>query len=116
MPHPFCRPQDLLIDMFGGPDHVAEMTGRKSRMVREGGCFRFRPRATDDTPLDLVRNWHLHMAAGQPSAAWSCSSPRTAAYCLLQCGAGRQQGHGFYSVSGCASTMRLTVRHVHQCR
>ena len=48
------QPQDLLIDMFGGPDHVAEMTGRKARMVREGGCFRFRPRASDETPLDLV--------------------------------------------------------------
>lgn len=50
----FHSPQDLLIDMFGGPGKVAEMTGRKSRMVREGDCFRFRPRADGDIPLDLV--------------------------------------------------------------
>ena len=28
-------PLDLIIDQLGGPDHVAEMTGRRWRIVRQ---------------------------------------------------------------------------------
>ncbi|KAF1744582.1 hypothetical protein MXB_826 [Myxobolus squamalis] len=46
---------DELIDKLGGPSHVAEMTGRKSRIVRAGKqIFSYDSRATDDCPLEMI--------------------------------------------------------------
>jgi len=48
--------QDELIDLLGGADNVAELTGRKSRMVRgKDGKIRFLSRASHNVPLDQVR-------------------------------------------------------------
>ncbi len=48
--------QDELIDLLGGADNVAELTGRKSRMVRgKDGAIRFLSRASHNIPLDQVR-------------------------------------------------------------
>ena len=48
--------QDELIDLLGGADNVAELTGRKSRMVRgKDGKLRFLSRASHNVPLDQVR-------------------------------------------------------------
>lgn len=47
--------QDDLIERLGGVDKVAELTGRKKRLVRgEDGKVRFLSRATDG-PIDTVR-------------------------------------------------------------
>lgn len=43
------NPLDDLLDRLGGPDRVAEMTGRRRRMVRCGdGGFRYLPRTMED--------------------------------------------------------------------
>ena len=50
-----CGTQDDLIERLGGVDEVAELTGRKKRMVKgRDGRFQFLPRATDG-PIDTVR-------------------------------------------------------------
>lgn len=46
---------DELIDELGGPDHVAEMTGRKGRVLaKEDGSFSYESRSKDDVPLELL--------------------------------------------------------------
>nr|XP_033812612.1 protein strawberry notch homolog 2 isoform X2 [Geotrypetes seraphini] len=46
---------DELIDQFGGPDHVAEMTGRKGRVVRRAdGTITFESRAEQCLSIDNV--------------------------------------------------------------
>ncbi|CAI7935560.1 Hypothetical predicted protein, partial [Podarcis lilfordi] len=46
---------DELIDHFGGPEHVAEMTGRKGRLVRRpDGSVVFESRAEQCLSIDHV--------------------------------------------------------------
>ncbi|GAB0200793.1 protein strawberry notch 2 [Grus japonensis] len=46
---------DELINHFGGPEHVAEMTGRKGRVVcRPDGCVMFESRAEQGLSIDHV--------------------------------------------------------------
>ncbi|XP_041086271.1 protein strawberry notch homolog 2-like [Polyodon spathula] len=46
---------DALIDKLGGPDHVAEMTGRKGRVVRmSDGSVRYESRAEPGLSIDHV--------------------------------------------------------------
>lgn len=50
------RMQDILIDELGGPSKVAEMSGRRKRMIRNpsGPGFVYRLVAEDGVPLDQV--------------------------------------------------------------
>lgn len=51
------NPLDMLIDMLGGPEKVAEMTGRKGRMVRSDNRIRWEPRnasGADGTSLEAI--------------------------------------------------------------
>ncbi|KAF7203220.1 si:ch73-63e15.2 isoform X2 [Nothobranchius furzeri] len=46
---------DVLIDKFGGPDKVAEMTGRKGRVVRRpDGSVRYESRAEQGSTIDQI--------------------------------------------------------------
>ncbi|KAM9849316.1 strawberry notch homolog 2b [Aulostomus maculatus] len=46
---------DELIDRFGGPDKVSEMTGRKGRVVRRpDGCVRYESRAEQGLTIDHI--------------------------------------------------------------
>uniref|UniRef100_A0A8C5P7H4 Protein strawberry notch homolog 2 n=1 Tax=Leptobrachium leishanense TaxID=445787 RepID=A0A8C5P7H4_9ANUR len=45
---------DELIDKFGGPENVAEMTGRKGRVVRRNGSVQFESRAEHNLSIDNV--------------------------------------------------------------
>ncbi|XP_037554120.1 protein strawberry notch homolog 2 isoform X2 [Nematolebias whitei] len=46
---------DVLIDKFGGPDKVAEMTGRKGRVVRRpDGIVRYESRAEQGSTIDQI--------------------------------------------------------------
>jgi len=62
-----CDAQDDLIDRLGGVDKVAELTGRRRRMVRDpdNGQFYYLPRA-QDMPLDKVSCHHSCSALLQP--------------------------------------------------
>lgn len=48
--------QDILIDELGGPSKVAEMSGRRKRMIRNpnGAGFVYRLVAEEGVPLDQV--------------------------------------------------------------
>lgn len=52
---PCCAAQDELIEQLGGVDKVAELTGRRKRMVKdaESGAYHYKLRA-QDCPLDQV--------------------------------------------------------------
>ncbi|XP_028893788.1 protein strawberry notch isoform X1 [Zeugodacus cucurbitae] len=46
---------DQLIDELGGPDNVAEMTGRKGRVVQsEDGSIQYESRSEQDVPLETL--------------------------------------------------------------
>lgn len=46
---------DQLIDELGGPDNVAEMTGRKGRVVsNEDGSIQYESRSEADVPLETL--------------------------------------------------------------
>ena len=46
---------DQLIDEFGGPENVAEMTGRKGRVVQtEDGTIQYESRSEVDVPLETL--------------------------------------------------------------
>ncbi|KAK9499331.1 hypothetical protein O3M35_002384 [Rhynocoris fuscipes] len=45
---------DELIDELGGPDNVAEMTGRKGRVVHNDGSFKYETRSVNDVPLEIL--------------------------------------------------------------
>lgn len=47
-------PLDELIDKLGGPERVAEMTGRRSRIVRRSGEVTVESRAPDANCLDSL--------------------------------------------------------------
>ena len=94
---------DIIIDELGGPTAVAEMTGRKGRMVREGGgggggggkVVVFKPRAKPESAEmeqlnvhersafkreearrdHLRRRLHRHLAAGRPPRAEPAAAP-----------------------------------------
>jgi len=54
---PYLPPNTLdeLIDELGGPAHVAEMTGRKGRVLaKENGSFAYEQRSKDDVPLEIL--------------------------------------------------------------
>eukprot|EP00736_Rhodelphis_marinus_P007121 Rmarinus@m.14314 len=56
-------PLDEVIEELGGPSKVAELTGRRTRMVRTGDSFTCVPRASQDGDLDMlnVREKELFM-------------------------------------------------------
>ncbi|XP_045468793.1 protein strawberry notch homolog 1-like isoform X4 [Harmonia axyridis] len=45
---------DELIDSFGGPEHVAEMTGRKGRVVQKETGVHYESRSEQDVPLETL--------------------------------------------------------------
>ena len=48
-----CNPLDEIIHSLGGPDHVAEMTGRKKRFVKTSGTWEYVQRCKDSDELTL---------------------------------------------------------------
>ncbi|XP_014244664.1 protein strawberry notch-like [Cimex lectularius] len=45
---------DELIDELGGPENVAEMTGRKGRVVHNDGSYKYETRSEVDIPLEVL--------------------------------------------------------------
>lgn len=45
---------DELIDELGGPDNVAEMTGRKGRIVQNDGNFKYESRSDSESSLEVM--------------------------------------------------------------
>lgn len=50
------NPLDDIIVQLGGPDKVAEITGRRHRLIREsnGNAVRYEPRNTKDVTMEMV--------------------------------------------------------------
>jgi len=55
-----CSPLDEIIDKLGGPDHVAEMTGRRWRIVRQSAT---------DSPTLQMRDSALETANNSSSSS-----------------------------------------------
>lgn len=52
---------DELIHRLGGPESVAEMTGRKRRYVAVGGSWRYLPRAKAEGSIEAINVWERRM-------------------------------------------------------
>jgi len=48
------NPLDRLLNELGGPEEVAEMTGRKTRMIKHNGVVRFEKRTALEHPADQI--------------------------------------------------------------
>mmetsp|Transcript_56815 Transcript_56815/g.139453 ORF Transcript_56815/g.139453 Transcript_56815/m.139453 type:complete len:761 (+) Transcript_56815:155-2437(+) len=68
------NPLDEIIDALGGTDKVAEMTGRKHRMVKHNGKWSLEPRAKETADTSARRcTPHSHSVSSQTSfCAESC--------------------------------------------
>jgi len=59
-----CSPLDMIIDQLGGPDDVAEMTGRRWRIVRQ---------SSSDLPTLQLRDSSLDTVTSSSSSSSSSS-------------------------------------------
>ena len=85
--HSCCFMQDELIDLLGGADNVAELTGRKCRMIRgRDGQIRFLSRALHNIPLDQVWVDCVPVGVYTASAGHGTATPILSTLCRLEAG------------------------------
>lgn len=82
-----CLLQDELIERLGGVDRVAEMSGRKKRMVKQpDGSYKYLSRSGNGIPLDGVSLLPARANVRLPKL-WvtaSVATPDTHLYCLTE--------------------------------